>query len=170
MYKTSDCLPTYGAESRKVGATKEILICLWYLANTVTYRQMSVLFNLAISTIRTVLIRVSGWIISIGHNFISWPQNPENNGLKFQDRRGIPRIVGAIDCTHIKIKAPKNHKQDFFNRKHSYSINLQAVVNADMMFIDVYCGQPGSLHDSRVFRKSDLYKKATENVNVFFPE
>lgn len=130
---------------------------------------MGVLFDLAVSTIRTVIIRVAEWIISVGHNFISWPQNPQQNCPKFEERRRIPGIVGAIDCTHIRIKAPKEHKQDFFNRKKHYSINLQAVVNADMMFIDVYCGLPGSLHDSRVFRKSDLYQKVTENRAEFLP-
>lgn len=42
------------------------------------------------------------------------------------------------------------------------------MVNDKKLFIDVYCGEPGSLHDARVLRKSSLYSKAYDNVNELF--
>lgn len=30
-------------------------------------------------------------------------------------------------------------------------------------FTDMFCGEPGSLHDARLLRKSDLYNKITHN-------
>lgn len=30
-------------------------------------------------------------------------------------------------------------------------------------FIDIFCGEPGSLHDSRLIRKSALYRKGMNN-------
>ncbi|KAB0790060.1 hypothetical protein PPYR_15623, partial [Photinus pyralis] len=32
----------------------------------------------------------------------------------------------------------------------------------------VYCGEPGSLHDARLLRKSTLYAKAAENEDIFY--
>ena len=53
----------------------------------------------------------------------------------------IPQTFCATDGSHIKIKAPLECKEDFFNRKKKYySIVLQGVVNADMKFIDVSTG------------------------------
>lgn len=39
-----------------------------------------------------------------------------------------------------------------------------------MMFIDVYCGEPGSLHDARVFRKSPLHRQCDVDVGSMFED
>src|SRR2546425_503935 len=51
---------------------------------------------------------------------------------------GFPGVVGAIDGSHIPIKAPTKYPADYFNRKHFYSIVLQAVCDHDGKFIDVF--------------------------------
>lgn len=38
---------------------------------------------------------------------------------------GIPRIIGVIDCTHIRIKAPIKDPESYFNRKKFHSLNTQ---------------------------------------------
>lgn len=50
-----------------------------------------------------------------------------------------------------------------------YSVALQGSVTADRRFIDVFVGEPGSLHDARVLRRSELYRRATINKNAWFP-
>lgn len=39
---------------------------------------------------------------------------------------GFPRIIGVIDGTHIRIKAPLKQPNAYFNRKKFYSFNTQA--------------------------------------------
>lgn len=75
----------------------------------------------------------------------------------------IKNVVGATDGSHISINKPKGHDSDYVNRKGQYSINLQGTVDHKKLFIDVYCGEPGSLHDARVLKRSSLHKRAVEN-------
>ena len=41
----------------------------------------------------------------------------------------FPQCLGAIDCTHIDIRQPSLNSTDFVNKKHRYSLNVQAVCN-----------------------------------------
>jgi len=60
---------------------------------------------------------------------------------RFSSMKGIPKILGAIDGTHIRIEKPLDRAQDYCNRKKFFSITLQAVADADMRFTNVYCGE-----------------------------
>ena len=42
----------------------------------------------------------------------------------FHSRYGIPQCIGAIDGTHIDIKAPSLSPTDYINRKSRYSLNV----------------------------------------------
>lgn len=86
-----------------------------------------------------------------------------------EDIAGFPSTVGAIDGSHVSIKAPHVNHEDYFNRKQNYSINLQGVVDADGKFIDVSTGWPGSIHDARVLRLSSLYRLAENNSILMEP-
>lgn len=54
-------------------------------------------------------------------------------------------------------------------KKKYYSLVVQGVVNTEKKFTDVFCGEPGSLHDSRVLRRSNLYRRTLDNENQQFP-
>ena len=77
----------------------------------------------------------------------------------------IPNVVAAIDGTHIPIKALQNNHEDYFNRKHFYSYVIQAVVNSHGLYLSISTGYPGSLHDARVLRLSEMFD-AAENENI----
>jgi len=87
---------------------------------------------------------------------------PENGQLdnvkrKFYEIREFPGVIGAIDCTHIKIKPPKAIADAYRNRKGFKSLNVQGVCDADGVFTYVNSMWPGSTHDSRIFKESSLY-------------
>ena len=82
----------------------------------------------------------------------------------FQDECKIPQAVGAIDATHIGIIAPEE-PFDYFDRHHRYSVIMQAVVGENLMFLDTAIGYPGSMHDARVLRQSNIFRKA-ENGDI----
>ncbi|KAK9694460.1 DDE superfamily endonuclease [Popillia japonica] len=75
----------------------------------------------------------------------------------------------------ISIPKPSKNQESYVNRKgyHSlllqcvalpdkHSLLLQCVALPDKSFSYIYCGEPGSLHDSRVLRKSPLYRRAED--------
>lgn len=80
----------------------------------------------------------------------------------FQDRSSFPNVVGAIDGTHIPIRAPTRNHEDYFNRKHYYSFVVQGVVDASGLYLSLSTGFPGSMHDARVLRLSNLFSLAEE--------
>jgi hypothetical protein len=59
--------------------------------------------------------------------------------------QGLPDVIGAIDGCHIPIKAPRENDSEYINRKCFHSLQLQAVCDDNLMFLDVYCGWPGSV-------------------------
>jgi len=69
-------------------------------------------------------------------------------------------VIGAIDGSHIKIKRPTSkHHYVYYNRKGDYSFLIQGVCDYQKKFISFFCGEPGSIHDSRLLKKSFLYRK-----------
>ena len=48
--------------------------------------------------------------------------------LRFYSQTGFPGVIGAIDCTHVKIQNPgKDIEHCYFNRKGHISKNVQLV-------------------------------------------
>jgi hypothetical protein len=41
---------------------------------------------------------------------------------------GFPNVIGAIDCTHIKIQAPHEFEEVYVCRKSIHSINVQVCI------------------------------------------
>lgn len=145
----------------KLGAEKEFLITIWYLSNMETLRQIADRFNVSESSVYRCLNRVINFIISVSADYIKWPSGETllESVNSFASKQGLRGVIGAIDGTHVPIKAPQKHSETYINRKKWHSVILQGVVTANKLFVDVYCGEPGSLHDARVLRKSSLYSK-----------
>lgn len=73
--------------------------------------------------------------------------------------------MGCIDGLHIPIPGPSDHRAAYINRKGFPSIQLQAVCDDNLRFLDVVAGWPGSVHDARVFRNSPL-SQLLEDGNI----
>lgn len=58
---------------------------------------------------------------------IKWPTNGQLNEVweGFGSMSTFPKIIGAIDGTHINIPVPKDHPESYVNRKGHHSIQLQ---------------------------------------------
>lgn len=170
-FQLSGYIPSHSFGVKVISAKLSFLLFLWYIANTEPLRTMSDRFNVSISSVFRVLRRIIAWLLTKVDIVIKWPQQNEIGKTceKFSINQEIRNILGAIDSTHIRILKPAVNARDYCNRKKYFSVNLQTVVDADMRFTNIYCGEPGSLHDARVFRRSFLYERASMNKEMLFP-
>ena len=68
----------------------------------------------------------------------------------------MPGCIGCIDGTHLRIARPRLHEAAYVNRKSYHSINAQAVCDAHGRFMSVNVSKPGSVHDSTIFKSSEI--------------
>ena len=120
------------AWEQKIGAS------LWFLATGECLRSIGDRFGMGISTFSYAL---RDFIHVIIEKFLAekiiFPNteleiNRIANGFKKLGR--ISNVIGAINGSHIPIKAPHLFPVDYFNRKGYYSIVLQAVVDHKKKF------------------------------------
>ncbi|CAG8519075.1 12501_t:CDS:2 [Dentiscutata heterogama] len=81
---------------------------------------------------------------------------------------GFPMVIGAIDGSHIPLmEAPsKINKDIYISCKHQYTIHLQAIVDHKGHFTCYEIGWPASVHNTKVFKYSYIYK----NNNLFIKD
>ena len=86
----------------------------------------------------------------------------------FYSQWQFPHCIGAMDGKHVCIQPPPNSGSYYFNYKHSFSIVLLALVDADYKFIYVDIGCNGRVADGGVFKNSALFA-ALENKSLNIP-
>lgn len=148
--------------TKTVSLERRTLACIWYLGNTETFRSVSDRFGVSKDTLHYYLSKFTEVMQrhQILKNLISWPNSDEEYSKiseKFSARAGFPNVVGALDGTYIPISGPTTFRDSYICRKGFPAMHLQAVCDSSLRFLDVYCGYPGSVHDSRVYRNSPLH-------------
>lgn len=135
------------------------------------HRDAANLFGCGITTVFRVARRIVDWLLIIMPDHIIWPRGDaiQNISAAFAVKAGIENCIGAIDGSHIFVEKPINYGRVYYCRKDRYSIVLQGVVDANLLFTNVHCGDPGSYHDTRVLRRSELYTTAENNLANLFP-
>lgn len=170
MLEESGYIPRHNSGKTKLSAELSFLMFLWFVGNDDAHRCLANLFNISISSVFRVIRRVVDWLITLRTAYIKWPDNSDIEQVSegFQQVQGIHCCIGAIDGSHIPIIRPMEHGNNYFNRKKEYSIVLQAVVDSNRRFRNVYCGEPGSMHDCRVLRRSQLHYIAENDKERLF--
>lgn len=95
-------------------------------------------------------------LLNIEHEHTFWPTPQERSRIErqFADDCDIPSgCVGVVDGCHVVLWARPGTDDfsDYYNRKGSYSYNVQMVCDANKVIRQVQVGFAGSAHDSRVY-------------------
>uniref|UniRef100_A0A8D0GQE7 DDE Tnp4 domain-containing protein n=1 Tax=Sphenodon punctatus TaxID=8508 RepID=A0A8D0GQE7_SPHPU len=150
---------------KAISVEKRLAITLLKLATTDGYRSVAARFGVGVSTVCNIVIEVCKTI-----NDILLPKVIQFHDLSeivngFQ-MLGFPQCMGAINGSHIRIIAPAVNKESYVCRKGYHSIVLQAIVDANGLFTDVFAGFHGGAHNSAVMHASPFFKK--KNSGNFF--
>lgn len=88
----------------------------------------------------------------------------------FTEKWNFNNCICAMDGKHILIKPPPNSGSYYFNYKHSFSIVLLAILDADYKFLYVDIGCNGRISDGGVFKNSNIYRALEEKrLNIPAP-
>ena len=142
--------------SHALSAEVQVLIALRFYASGAFLEVIGDTFNVDKATVSRVVLCVSELLHGMANDFIIWPEDDEEKKLiqrGFYEISRFPKILGCIDCTHVRIIRPTrpddamqalefeeeeeeeeaemppmpNYEAAFVNRKGFHSINVQAV-------------------------------------------
>lgn len=142
---------------------EQVLVTLRYFATGSILQAVGDFHGFHKSTTSKIIRRVSRAIARLREEKIKMPTTIEecqNTIQGFYQRSRFPRVIGALDCTHIKIQSPGGQEAEIYrNRKGSFSINCQVICNTNLIINDIVCRWPGSTHDATIFNNSNIRAK-----------
>ncbi|XP_067933058.1 uncharacterized protein [Watersipora subatra] len=99
-------------------------------------------------------------------NIITWYSDVEGGEIAdiIKANYKYPQAIGAVDGTHFEIIPPADGMADFLCRKMYPSVVMQAVIDVQYLFKDVYANTPGSAHNAAVFRRTRLSTLVMQNM------
>ena len=156
---------------KAISIDKRVAVSLWRLSTNCEYQTIGHLFGISKSAVCDI-VKEFCFVVNT-HLLSKYICIPKDEDLvkvvrEFEIKWGFPQTAGAIDGSHIPIKAPVRYHADYYNRKGWYSIVLQGAVDSFYRFIDINVGWPGKVHDARVFANSSIGVKAGNGS--LFPE
>ena len=150
---------------RCIAPEKVLAIGLHRMGHGSSYVAIGPNFNVGRSTVLEAMEDVVDGLLELKDTVIKFPSTEAEivqSRETFQLWSALPNVVGAIDGTHIKIKKPVENGPDYFSRYQDHDIVVQGIVDGNNVFLDVEAGYPGSMHDARVLRNSNIYTRAEQ--------
>lgn len=144
---------------------RQVALALRRLATGDTYLTIGELFGVSKSSAVKVTWK---FISALRRRAAHVIRLSDQAGLKlvkqgFQNRWGFPNCGGAIDGTHLPIELPHGEAStEYYDWTHKISVSMQAICDHNLRFLDVFCGLPGSIQDTRLMRMSRFYYQVTE--------
>uniref|UniRef100_A0A674A2Q1 Putative nuclease HARBI1 n=1 Tax=Salmo trutta TaxID=8032 RepID=A0A674A2Q1_SALTR len=134
LYLCHQLSPVLEREPKRTNAIlvhTQVLSTLGFLATGTFQREIADRSGISQPTMSRILPAVLHGIISLTPQYIQFlytavPQARVKRD--FHTIAGFPNVIGAIDCTHIAVKAPSLNKFNFANRKGFHSVNVQVIL------------------------------------------
>lgn len=125
---------------------KNFILCLSYLAQGGSVKNMALLFRIGTSTLNQLIPEVCQAIIDVLKP-LHIPDLNTENWIKisqgFEKRWNIVNTLGAIDGRHFSLKKPPGAGSIFYNYKKFHSMVLLALCDAQKRFIWYNVGHYG---------------------------
>lgn len=146
-------------------------MALRYLANPGFQSGIAREFGIHQTTVSKTAWQVVQNVCSQSQEWVTWPtrsqQQLQEAKSNWYEKFEYPSAIGAIDCTHIRIEKPSGAiGNEYVNRKGYASINVQATCDEKHRFTSVDASWPGSVHDNRIFKNSEIHVDLSNRQGV----
>ncbi|KAJ3665365.1 hypothetical protein Zmor_000862 [Zophobas morio] len=145
--------------NKAISPLNQLLITLRFYATGAFQNCLGDHIHISQPSVSRIIARITRCIAHRSNIEIRMP-DPNESVQVCSDFYGIanfPRVVGAIDCTHIKITSPGGENAELYrNRKGYFSINVEAVCDAHLIIRHIVARWPGSVHDATIFNDGPL--------------
>jgi hypothetical protein len=116
-------------------------------------------FGISKGSVTNYVRRCVNALLELKEEIVFWPNEKER--IKMRNRlalRGFRHCVGIIDGTLVELSfRPLAYHECYYSRKCMYALNVMVVCDDNCRIIYYNAGWPGSTHDNRVLRNSQLY-------------
>ncbi|KAJ8950839.1 hypothetical protein NQ317_007942 [Molorchus minor] len=107
--------------NHSVAPINQLLIFLRFCATGTHLSCIGDFGGVHFSTVSRIIVRVGRVLATLYNRYIKMPRTQDeinNNHFAFYEKARFPRVIGSIDCTHIKIQSPGGEDAEIFrNRK-----------------------------------------------------
>ncbi|XP_063232410.1 putative nuclease HARBI1 isoform X1 [Bacillus rossius redtenbacheri] len=143
-----------------VSPLNKLLLTLRFYALGTMLSSVGDFVGVSKATASRIIKEVTFGIASLRPVYIRMPsteQEIRNAQTNFYEMAQFPKVIGAIDCTHVRLQSPGGQNAEYFrNRKGYFSLNVQTVSDAHLKICDIVARWPGATHDQTVFNNSNL--------------
>jgi hypothetical protein len=93
------------------------------------------------SNVSRIIKRVTLQLGGLSSQYIKMPTTNEEMSkimFGFYAICQFPRVLGAVDCSHVKIQSPGGANAELFrNRKGYFPINVEAICDAELKLLHI---------------------------------
>ncbi|XP_054091976.1 putative nuclease HARBI1 [Zeugodacus cucurbitae] len=140
-----------------------LLLTLRFFATGCMQRTSGDLCGVSKSSSCRAIKRVCHNISLLRKRFITIPLELESQReihKQFYKISKFPRVLAAMDCTHVRIISPGGDEAELFrNRKNYFSINVQTFCDSNLNIMDIVARWPGSSHDAIILKNSRVFSQ-----------
>ena len=83
----------------------------------------------------------------------------------FFEKYGFPGVIGCIDGSLIRIKAPSVDEPIYVCRKNYHALNIQGICDVEKKFTNLVARWPGSTHDAYIWSNCTLNAEFENGAN-----
>lgn len=147
----------YGIAGVPIPPHLQVLIAVNSMAHGSHQTVIGDCYNVSQTSVSRCVSRVSRAIARRRETYVKFPDADAVRQTvdDFYAIDSMPGVIGCIDCTHIPILRPTCNNSELYRcRKGYFSLNVQAICDANLLFTNVVARWHGSVHDSRIFEHS----------------
>lgn len=170
----------FGEQYEKLGCAlipaQKIKVFLRYISDPGYQNSVGEVIGISQSTVSKTITEVTNKIMAKSNLWNKFPSSAEEireAKQLWQEKYNFPSAIGALDCTHVRIPKPLDYGDEYINRKGFASLNVQATCDALDRFTSVDVQWPGSTHDSRIWKNSNIcsvMRRITQNAVLLADE